>query len=98
LLESASGQRDNLSLARTLRAVRADIPILFVRHFRNESPESAKPASSHCLVERTADGEYLLHCALRNAEWDAEANTSICGSHLDGPWTFEFSAPCKVNR
>jgi hypothetical protein len=98
LLESTTGQRDNLALARTLRTVRADVPILFIRHFQNDRLESAQPASSHCTVERTADGEYRLHCALRDAEWNADANTSACGPQLDSPWMFEFSAPCKVSR
>lgn len=99
LLESTCGQRDNLDLARTLRAVRAGVPILFVRHFQNERSHSARPGSSHCAVERTADGEYLLHCALRNAEWDMDADSPSCESQpLDSPWVFEFSAPCKVSR
>lgn len=98
LLESACGQRDNVTLARTLRAVHAEAPILFVRHFRNDCSESASPAQSHCAIERTADGEYRLHCTLRNAEWPQETDTSTCDGQLDNPWMFEFIAPCKVNR
>ena len=98
LLESTCGQRDNLGLARTLRAVCAEVPILFIRHFQNNRLESEQPAAGHCSVERTADGEYRLHCALRNVEWEADTHTSACGSQHDSPWMFEFSAPCKVNR
>lgn len=86
----------NVSLARTLRAVCAEVPILFVRHFQDQGLASANPVPSHCRVERTADGQYLLHCALRNAEWESE--TDARSGPVDSPWLFEFSAPCKVNR
>lgn len=98
LLEGACGQRDNITLARTLNAVCADIPIAFVRHFQSNQVESTGASVSHCTVERTADGQYLLHCALRNAEWNTELETPSSDSPFDSPWMFEFSAPCKVNR
>ncbi len=98
LLESACGQRDNIALARTLRTVYAKAPILFVRHFREDCLDSASSAPSHCTIERTADGEYLLHCALRNTESTQETDTPTCDGQFDSPWVFEFSAPCKVSR
>lgn len=99
LLETPRGQRDNIALARTLRAVHADAPILFVRHFQNEDKQSDAPRPCHCAVERTADGAYVLHCALRSSEWDAQQpDHPAREGQFDSPWMFEFSAPCKVNR
>ena len=98
LLERPVDHLDSVALARTLRAMCPEVPILFVQPFCHDALGASEQPSRVCSIERTADGEYRLHCVWRAAAWPQESEDCSGRSPFDSPYLFEFSAPCKTSR